>query len=183
MEYTEIILKSAEQMREMINRVNQKINEIQLKEVPCHLNELTQNVIDNYLKLPSMANIKITQEFMIDIYLMCDVIHIKEILGNLIDNAVEAMCYEGELFFRIYKNKGFHVLEIKDSGCGIDEYSMQDVLKPFWSTKSNIKNIGLGLFCCNKIMQYYGSMSIYSEIDNGTSIFLNFAKKKIISST
>lgn len=179
-EYASNIIESTSQMMQMINRINKRLKDIELNDSPCDINELISNIIQKYSLLHSLSEVKFISNFKINLVVNCDKVHLQEVICNLIDNAIEAMNNKGTLTLSIYKNKSIYVLEIKDNGPGISSNTLSNIFQPFWSTKSNMKNVGLGLYYCNKIMNYYGSIDIYSKINQGTQFFLNFSKKKVI---
>jgi signal transduction histidine kinase len=71
------------------------------------------------------------------------------------------------------------ILEIKDTGAGIDKKNLRRVLDPFFTTKgSSGHNFGLGLaYSYNVMKRHGGSLQLSSELGKGTTIYLFFAKK------
>ncbi|MCX7746541.1 MAG: HAMP domain-containing histidine kinase [Clostridia bacterium] len=182
-ESVRIILDSTTQMKEMIGRIDQQIQEIYLKEAPYCLNEIVDHAVESILAYAGEKQIEIHKSYQRSILLECDQVHITEVITNVLKNAVEAIEDSGRVDINIYRNKGYEILEIKDTGCGVSKENLSRMVEPFWSTKGSIANTGLGLTYCYKIMQYYGSLAIHSEPNKGTSVFLNFSRKKIISGT
>lgn len=64
---------------------------------------------------------------------------------NLMTNAVEAMPEGGELTVSGAQEKGNVVLTFTDTGRGIDPKALPRIFEPFFSTKSEVKGVGLGL--------------------------------------
>ncbi len=176
----DIIIKAAIQMKEMINRVNRQLQEVYLKETVNCLNEITDYCLDNVSPYMKDKRIEIVKHYECDVYLVCDIVHVREVLSNIFINAIDAVESSGKINIRLYESKNYYILEIHDNGCGISRENISRIAEPFWSTKNSVKNTGLGLTYCSKIMQYYGSFEIHSELTKGTTIFLNFSKRKAL---
>ncbi|MCG8568992.1 MAG: response regulator, partial [Spirochaetes bacterium] len=64
----------------------------------------------------------------------------------------------------------YWVIMIKDTGIGIAKETMEKIFDPFFSTKKKEKGSGLGLsMVYNIVQQHKGFITIYSEVDEGTS--------------
>jgi CheY-like chemotaxis protein len=71
-------------------------------------------------------------------------------------------------------------LTVKDSGCGMDETTLQRATEPFFTTKSVGKGTGLGLSLVHGLTaQSGGSMRISSQIGLGTTVELWFPSVEI----
>lgn len=105
-----------------------------------------------------------------------DADQIKQVLINLVLNAIEATAPGGEvsLCSRLgeHQNASFVQLEVHDSGVGIPEAHIDDVFNPFFTTKE--KGTGLGLAIAHQIIaEHGGSIVVESRQGSGTSFFLN----------
>lgn len=101
---------------------------------------------------------------------------IKEVLLNLLKNAIEAM-EQGEtkkLMIRIisktFQGSGWLILTISDRGRGIREDQWHHLGTPFFTTK--LRGTGLGLAICHKIIveRHKGKMMIEGQEGEGTTI-------------
>lgn len=177
-ENTGHILSSAVQMREMINRINLRIQGITLNETHCDMVKLIEESLNEMTSSIGAKNITIHRSFDCLVTYKCDRVHIKEVLANILQNAVEAIGATGEIYIRLYENRSYLILEIEDTGKGIAKEELAQVGEPFWTTKGNLRNTGLGLTYCRQIMQYYGILTICSELNKGTKVTLKFTNKK-----
>ena len=77
---------------------------------------------------------------------------------------------------RICRDSGDLVAcKITDDGEGIDKKNLQDIFKPFFTTKSQGKGIGLGLFIVHEIVKdHQGSIQVESNKGSGTIFTLIF---------
>jgi signal transduction histidine kinase len=98
----------------------------------------------------------------------------KQVLINLLRNAVEAIPKEGRIIVETTRTKdgGQEQAEIKvvDSGVGISQDDIADVFTPFFSRKRT--GVGLGLAICRKIIQenHHGQIRLESKPSEGTTI-------------
>jgi two-component system, CitB family, sensor kinase len=67
------------------------------------------------------------------------------IVGNLIDNALDALSGRGRIEVRLTAEPERLVLQVRDDGPGIPEDALADVFTPGWSTKSGTRGLGLAL--------------------------------------
>ena len=66
-------------------------------------------------------------------------------------------------------------VEIKDTGCGMDEETLEHIYEPFFTTKKPGEGTGMGLSVVHGIVKSHkGILTVDSEVDVGTafSVFL-----------
>lgn len=110
---------------------------------------------------------------------------VREVLYNLLKNADEATQPPKNISVKTNNviidsdNKynlapGDYVsIQVIDNGCGIPPQSLEKVFEPYFSTKSNVtqKGMGLGLsLCYSVIKKHNGNISIQSEPGKGTIV-------------
>ncbi len=99
---------------------------------------------------------------------------LREVLTNLIFNAVDAMPAGGALTFTTRADGGSVLLSLADSGTGMSEEVRQRCLEPFFSTKGE-GGSGLGLAMVYGIIQRHrGLVEIESQPGCGTTFLLRF---------
>ncbi|MFO7785575.1 MAG: ATP-binding protein [Desulfatiglandales bacterium] len=92
----------------------------------------------------------------------------KQVLMNLITNAVQASSPGDSVLVETRKNRYGVVLEVADSGSGIPEEDRDKIFEPFYSTKK--EGTGLGLPIVKKIMEAHGgSISLHSNPEGGVT--------------
>ena len=95
----------------------------------------------------------------------------RQILLNLITNAVQAMPKGGDLVLRT-ADAGQNTLrlEVSDTGVGIPPEHLTDIFNPFYTTKAPGQGTGLGLSVVHSILQRYrGEIRVASQVDHGTT--------------
>jgi len=96
---------------------------------------------------------------------------LRQILLNLVTNAVQAMPRGGRLVVRTGRRSPDRVrLEVQDTGVGIPQAHLKDIFNPFFTTKAPGQGTGLGLFVVHAILQRYGGeVRVASELGVGTT--------------
>jgi signal transduction histidine kinase/CheY-like chemotaxis protein len=80
---------------------------------------------------------------------------LREVLTNLIFNAVDAMPHGGKLIVHTWSTAGDVHLSVRDTGVGMSESVRQRLFEPFFTTKGELGN-GLGQSVTFGIIQRYG---------------------------
>lgn len=81
---------------------------------------------------------------------------IREILVNLIFNAVDAMPKGGQIVIRTFKEDGFSGFSIKDNGSGMSPEVLSSCFKAFYTTKGQ-HGTGIGLSMVKEICESHGA--------------------------
>ncbi|MEO0126797.1 MAG: cache domain-containing protein [candidate division WOR-3 bacterium] len=104
--------------------------------------------------------------------IMADESKMKQVLTNILLNAIDAMPNGGILKIRSRSLTGdkFVEIEIEDSGIGIPKENLDRIFDPFFTTKKS-KGTGLGLSISYGIIQQHnGTIEVNSEVNKGTKV-------------
>lgn len=81
---------------------------------------------------------------------------------------------ETRIGYQLLKSGSYIVLEVTDSGCGMEESTIKRIFEPFFTTRDVQGGTGLGLSVVHGIVSRYGgAIKVESELDKG-SIFTVF---------
>lgn len=98
----------------------------------------------------------------------CDPEQMKQVLLNLVINAIEASPAGSEVQLRTLAHEGGAVIEVEDSGAGIPAEAVDHIFDPFFTTKP--KGTGLGLAISSMIVsQHNGALTFASNARSGTT--------------
>ncbi|HPE36390.1 MAG TPA: ATP-binding protein [Spirochaetales bacterium] len=89
---------------------------------------------------------------------------------NLVLNAVQAMNGSGRLSIGMATRDGMLEVSVADSGPGIPDGVMENLFKPFFTTKKGGEGMGLGLALCQKIVDKHGG-AIHVASQPGHTVF------------
>ena len=97
---------------------------------------------------------------------------LKQVLLNLVLNAMDAIDSKGVITIRTNMNRPDHAaLIVEDTGQGIAPETLGKLFIPFFTTKTQGHSIGIGLSICYNIIQLHGGeIHVCSEPGKG-SIF------------
>ena len=161
-----------------------------LDETVCNISDIV-NETDIIIRDQAMEK---KQEFTIDIwqiqdmYIYCDKLRVKEILVNLLGNAVKYTQTGGKISLRIIQQPceqegyGNYEIHVKDNGCGMSQEFLQKIFIPFErqenSTISGIQGTGLGMTIIKGFVDAMGgTIEITSEEGKGTEIIVRIRYK------
>ncbi len=104
---------------------------------------------------------------------MADPDRLRQVLLNLIKNAMDAMPQGGRLTVAIEQDGDEVAIRVSDEGCGIPAEHLSRIFDPFFSTKAEGRGTGLGLSLCQQMMQKHGGrITVESRIGVGTTFRL-----------
>jgi PAS domain S-box-containing protein len=94
---------------------------------------------------------------------------LREVITNMIFNAIEAMPEGGKIDIRTFWRKEKVYIQISDTGMGMTEEVRKKVFEPFFTTKP-FTNTGLGLSMSYGIVKRFGGeIEVESKIGHGTT--------------
>ncbi|MDQ2921773.1 MAG: ATP-binding protein [Acidobacteriota bacterium] len=103
---------------------------------------------------------------------MGDPSELREVLINMVFNAVDAMPEGGRLTLAAEERNGSVEISISDTGIGMTHEVRSRIFDPFFTTKGNA-GMGLGLAVCYGIIQRHeGVIEVESEVGRGTTFLL-----------
>ncbi|MDC0946292.1 PAS domain S-box protein [Nitrospinaceae bacterium] len=97
---------------------------------------------------------------------------IKQVLLNVLQNAIDSISGEGEITLNLAKSSKQIIVEIIDTGQGIDKKSQKFIFDPFYTTKGK-KGTGLGLSVSYGIVKSHGGQIVFeSDLNIGSTVTL-----------
>ena len=118
-------------------------------------------------------------------YLIGSELHIRQVLINILSNAVKYTPDGGEINFRaketLFEEGLVHLrMEIKDNGIGMSEEFLQHIFEPFTqeqrSSRTHYKGTGLGMAITKKLVdQMHGSLDVESEPGKGSTFIVRLS--------
>ncbi len=96
---------------------------------------------------------------------------LKQLFINLFVNSIDAILDFGQILVELYTAKGFVVVKVKDNGNGIPQEIRTKIFEPFYSTKVNKYNTGLGLAIAKHIVDsHQGTIDILDDKEYKTCL-------------
>ncbi len=109
---------------------------------------------------------------------------IRQVINNLLENAIKYGKEDGNVVASIYKTDGKHVLiELSDDGIGIAEEHLGRIFERFYRTdrgrSRDVGGTGLGLSICKHIIEAHGqTIHVRSKLDIGTTLGFTLDSRK-----
>lgn len=131
--------------------------------------------ISNMMELKAAKPVKIEIDIPDNLSIQADLLHLGNILSNLIDNALK---YSGDTVHIIIKADA-HSITISDNGIGIDKENLPFIFDKFYRVTSGdryeVGGYGLGLFYVKQIVGLMGcNIDVASRPGQGTMFTIRF---------
>jgi len=115
-----------------------------------------------------------------------DELRIKQIILNLLTNAIKFTPSFGRVTARAFLSDGSIVLQVADTGQGIPADQMPNILRPFEQVRDSSRHAhegtGLGLYLTNSLVEVHGGeLNIESELGVGTSVTIRFPLERTVA--
>ena len=179
LEELDIIERTAKQLVSFTERTNKFLSPKVAGNDLCGTGDLIFKALEAF-KLLQKCNVNISVDCQEDILLKCDAEAVTEVIYNLLKNSSEAILTTGNIIVTAGRKNDGYCIEIIDDGIGITKDQINQIFQPFYTTKKNNINFGIGLSYCKSVMQAHdGSIHVSSQ-KGLTSFMLYFPKKRII---
>jgi len=181
-QHLQIIARASDHMLAMVNRIHSQTRSIELREKPVRLDRLAASVVADHRERLRGRDLQLLLHAGCRPTVICDPVHIREALGNLLANAMEAVpAAGGRIEVRLEAAKRGVRLAVADNGPGIPPEQAAHVFEPFYSTKNREGNFGLGLsYVYNVMRETGGSAELAGAEGAGTTVTLVFPRKRVI---
>jgi len=126
---------------------------------PTDLNEIVDSITGLIANQAANQSVTVISDLQKNLPLISvDAEQIKQVVLNLAINALQAMSQstgaEKTLSFKTFQQISELIIEVTDSGSGVDPKNLSKIFDPFYTTKE--KGVGLGLSIAHKIVTQHG---------------------------
>jgi two-component system, sporulation sensor kinase E len=166
--YTEVAKGEITRLDYIVTQFLQAIRPSPSQLTPGSLNDVARETLD--LLRPELENrgLQVNEKLARHLPLApLDAGQIKQVLVNLIKNAMQAMTRGGTLTLQTSSAGDWVWVDVSDTGGGIPEDKINHIFEPFYTTKK--KGTGLGLMIVQRIVhQHGGHIDLKSQVGQGT---------------
>lgn len=186
--YIKIINKNGEQLLELLNDIID-LSKIEVDELKLECDEFSISILVNEIYNSFLINDKIKQKkinFKIDndlsdLNIITDRNRLKQILNNLISNAIK-FTDKGTISFGYYFIDNKLKVYVKDTGIGISPEYKKEIFQRFFQINKKEHNrkegTGLGLSICKGLITLLGGeLNFYSKLNKGTVFYFTIPIK------
>ena len=183
-EFSKVVLDDVYRIERLIQEILDYARYMEPKLTDEDLNDIVASCLYFIDVKASSQGIKIEKELAEDLpRVMLDRQQIKQVLLNLLLNAVDSMAGSGgrlRVQTRKLEKPGGNVwahIEIEDTGEGIQEANLEHIFDPFFTTKHESgehEGTGLGLTIVHQIIhEHHGEIRVKSSVGVGTTFFVS----------
>ena len=172
------IVTSAQTLLELINDVldlsKLEAGKMELHPVPTDIATLVGKVASSFEVAACRSSVPVRTKVEKMPYLKLDPQRIRQILFNLIGNAVK-FTSKGSITVRASYEEGTFVLSVADTGCGISPENIGKLMSPYVQLQEHdsTKGTGLGLAICKQLStQMKGTLELESTVGQGSTFTL-----------
>ena len=134
------------------------VRDIDLGELAAEACELTDKLTTN-----ASIDVTVTRESGADLRLTTDPYQLRQVLLNLVTNAIQAVASDGRVEVEVRELGDEVLIEVRDNGPGIPPEHLEKIFEPFFTTKEGGRGTGLGLAVSRGIVEKLGGRI---EVDN-----------------
>ncbi|WP_448702211.1 sensor histidine kinase [Mucilaginibacter sp. AW1-3] len=177
-----------ETSREQLTRLNQLVTkvlniaafegkEVDLAVTPIKMDDLVNDIIrSEKAKATKTVSFSYANRDGIET-ITADVFHLRNVLHNLIDNAIKYSGDAVDIVITVYTEDNMACISVKDNGIGIAPADAAQVFDKFYRVPTgnihNVKGTGLGLSYAKYIIEAHGgSIAVKSEPGNGAEFII-----------
>ena len=145
---------------------------VEFELVECDLEEVAAGVIDSAaLHLPESISLDLSVDGAAPI--RCDENKLRQVLVNLVDNAVKYSPEGGRVELRVRSENGSCLIEVADEGLGIPADERERIFEKFYrldpQQTQGVGGSGLGLYICRELVERMnGRLRVESEPGRGS---------------
>lgn len=163
--HLEIIEREVQTANKIITDLMAFVRVTDLERSPVEINALILDALTR-VEVPEHVHVETRLEEGLPMPLG-DADKLRQVLVNLMSNAVQAMPDGGQMSLITAQRNGDVFISVQDTGVGIDPDNLDRVFEPLFTTKA--KGIGLGLALVKLLVEaHQGEIDVASEIGRGT---------------
>ena len=181
--HAKVIIDEADRLTMLVNdilnlsKVQSGMDALELE--PFNLSLLTSRVIERFSSFSEANGYTVKAEIAPDILVECDIKKIEQVIYNLIGNAINYTGEDKTVCVYLTKEGDKALLEIVDSGKGIDEDKIESIWEKYYRAsdthKRPVKGTGLGLSIVKAILESHGlKYGVISKRGTGSNFFVEF---------
>lgn len=142
--------------------------------VETDLNDIVNRALELVTHSAELGHIEVLKELDLSLVkLMADPNQLQQVCTSLILNAIQAMPEGGKLLLRTSADNSHLKIVVQDTGCGISQENMHKLFTPFFTTKNEVKGVGLGLAVSHGIIQrHHGRIEVQSKEGEGSTFIV-----------
>jgi signal transduction histidine kinase len=181
--YANVIVKESEKLKRMVNNIldfsRKESDKLNFQLQKYNLAEIIQDIMLEMNYWLEIHKFEVQLNIEDPIIANVDPEGLKQVLSNLITNAIKYSDTEKKIEIRLYKKTDKAYIEVADHGIGIPEDKLPHIFEKFYRVNSskneNISGTGLGLTVSAAIIEaQHGELRVKSTLNKGSTFTIVF---------
>jgi two-component system heavy metal sensor histidine kinase CusS len=181
-EVLSVLLEECGQMRVLVNQLlllaEQDAGQLRLHSQALRLDQIIANSLEMFQAVAEAADVELTTRRLKPATIHGDGHRLWQVANNLIDNAIKFTPAHGRVSvdFRLDEDKHECILEVSDTGTGIDPHDLPHIFERFYQSdkgrprETSSRGLGLGLSICQAVVAAHGgTIEVASTLGRGTT--------------
>jgi heavy metal sensor kinase len=141
---------------------------------PVDLATLAETTVEQMTPLAEEKSIALVCEPTADVMVEVNEIRLKQVVVNLLDNAIKYTPQDGKITVRVMTDSAWAILEVQDNGIGISEKALPHIFERFYRSEQvearKARGTGLGLSMVHSIVEAHaGKVEVESREGRGAT--------------
>ena len=132
---------------------------VQLRSEECNLRELCESVVES-VRVRAPASVELALDVRDDVVVHTDPSRLRQVVVNLLDNAVKYSPQGGRVEVRVAERDGMVAIEVADQGLGVPEEAQERIFEKFVrldpEMRRGVGGSGLGLYISRELVERMG---------------------------
>ncbi|MBE6160964.1 MAG: HAMP domain-containing histidine kinase [Firmicutes bacterium] len=184
-EHLNVIIDETDRLTILVNDIldmtKEEANADFLKREEYDLVNEIKNIISKYEIIKETENYKILLESPDEVLVKADKSKINQVIYNLINNAINYTGDDKAVTIKISEEANDYLVEIKDTGKGIDKKDIKYIWNKYYKQeknhKRNVVGSGIGLSIVKSILERHSyEYGVNSKKNNGTTFYFKIKK-------
>jgi signal transduction histidine kinase len=156
---------------------------LQLHPEYVYVNDLLTQVADAHRGIAESQYVRLSTDFTVDPQLSVDPVRLRQIVGNLVTNAIRHTDKGGTITLRTAATHDQFIIEVADTGTGIAPADLQRIFDRFWRSDSSRSRAtggsGLGLAIARKLIEAHdGGITATSQLGVGSTFTITLPQAR-----
>ncbi|MCT1477818.1 cell wall metabolism sensor histidine kinase WalK [Microbacterium sp. p3-SID336] len=179
----EVIANAGERMQDLVSSMQAQTARIPHDPFePVDLRAVVEESAASFAPLMAAARQELALDGAERLVITGDAFRLRQVLDNLIGNAVKYTPTGGRITVRLHEEDGTAELSVADTGMGIAEDELPRLFEPYFRTDSAVRGgiagTGLGMGIARDIVVAHdGAILVASEVGAGTTVTVRFPRR------
>ncbi|WP_232344257.1 sensor histidine kinase [Actinoplanes awajinensis] len=157
--------------------------DLQLYPEYVYVNDVLTQVADAHRRIAESQHIRLSTDFTVDPQLSVDPVRLRQIVGNLVTNAIRHTDNGGVITLRTAATDDQFIIEVTDTGTGIAPADLPRIFDRFWRADSSRSRTtggsGLGLAIVRKLIEAHdGHITATSRLGIGSTFTITLPRAR-----